>query len=417
MVAARALRAIAQGPVALFTAILNVLRQPRNWAGIYLLLELWRYLRFRRRVKRIEHVDPFQPMSLSLSRHQHFKYCAEMLHFEPAPAATIRGFFQLSTNDDLSVIPRDAVLRALRFFLSAREESATASANSRKFNKSVAYAVEVNGGVEVDKEIPFDEVAACAKAVLQDWEQRDPSLRTALRDEPEEALRSHENRINFSRIGACDLTAWFKPLPLRLLIWSVRLWCCHVQLRRAGFRRRLAGHGVVFWTRNGHEDEVAARAEAEESSGCCSVDSAPAPAPAQEQQPPLFVMHGLGFGCVPYISTALRAAKKQPQRTIVLPEWPNISFGIYRGRYPSARELGWTLHQHLRQIGFEDGTPAKVADAIAHSYGTGVLTFWMREVRALACPRCPVERRPPRSPFRLFRLFVCCVCFYACAVP
>ena len=95
-------------------------------------------------------------------------------------------------------------------------------------------------------------------------------------------------------------------------------------------------------------------------------------------------MHGIGFGCVPYIGVALRAASRQPRRTIVLPEWPNLSFGTYRGRYPSTRELAWTLHQHLRRLVYCDGTPATVADAVGHSYGTGVLTFWMREVNNIA---------------------------------
>ena len=52
----------------------RVLRQPRNWAGIYLCVELYRLLVFRRRVRRIAFVDPFAPMSLSLSRQQHFRF-------------------------------------------------------------------------------------------------------------------------------------------------------------------------------------------------------------------------------------------------------------------------------------------------------------------------------------------------------
>ena len=193
-------------------------------------------------------------------------------------------------------------------------------------------------------------------------------------------LRLYFKRINFSRIGANDLTAWFKPIPLRLLIWAVRFWCCHIQLRRAGFHRRLAGHGVVFWTRNGYEEEGY---EFEHSSKHVHADSSnfsDRATPPTGEHPPLFIMHGIGFGCVPYIGVALRAAQRQPRRTIVLPEWPNLSFGTYRGRYPSSRELAWTLHQHLRRLAYSDGSPALVADAIGHSYGTGVLTFWMREV-------------------------------------
>lgn len=194
MVVGQALSLLTRGPVALLQAVLKVLREPLNWAGVYMLIELWRYLRFRRRVTRIEHIDPFQPMSLNLSRRVHFKYCAELLRFEPEPAANVRGFFQLASGADLSRIPRAAVLRALRFYLSSREESSTASANSRQFNKSVAFAVEVNGGVELDREIPFEDVAKTADDILRGWEQRDPVLKTSLSKAAEDTLRAQDNK-------------------------------------------------------------------------------------------------------------------------------------------------------------------------------------------------------------------------------
>ena len=184
----------AKGPLTLLRAVLEVVQQKYNWVGVYVLVELWRYIRFRRHVHRIEHVDPFQPMSLSLSRQQHFRYCVDLLNFEPNPSANIRGFFQLSPDASLSRIPREAVLRALRFYLSTREESATASRNSRKYNKSVAFAVEVNGGVELDQDVKFSDVAAVAEQILDGWEQRDPKLQ-ALSGSREETLRSDDNRL------------------------------------------------------------------------------------------------------------------------------------------------------------------------------------------------------------------------------
>jgi hypothetical protein len=197
MVAARVLGVLSlatRGPVRLLRAVLEVLRQPINWGGIYLLLELYRYFKFRKQVARIEHVDPFQPMSLSLSRRQHFQYCTELLHFEPEPRANVLGFFQLDgQHDDLSQIPRSAVLRALRFYLSAREEASTASRNSQRINKTVGFAVEVNGGVELDREIPFADVKRAAEEILVGWEQRDPKLKAELSHASEDALRTPDN--------------------------------------------------------------------------------------------------------------------------------------------------------------------------------------------------------------------------------
>ena len=227
----------------------------------------------------------------------------QLLFFEPNPSTTIRGFFQLLPNQELSRIPRSEVLRALRFYLSTREERSTATPKATAINKTLAYAVEINGGVEDDDEINYSQVCETASNILAVWEEKDPKLKRELSTEHDgDTLRSHDNPINFSRVGSHAFNAWFKPLPLRAGIRAIRFWKCHVKLRRAGFRRRLAGYGVVFWTLNGD------RTMADSNNDSFS-------------KPPLFIMHGIGFGCIPYIKVAIDAARRDPGRVIVLPEW------------------------------------------------------------------------------------------------
>ena len=69
-----AVRFVTSGPSELSDALLAVLKKPRNWLGVYLLFEVWYYLRFKARVKRLERIDPFAPLSRSFSKKKYFEY-------------------------------------------------------------------------------------------------------------------------------------------------------------------------------------------------------------------------------------------------------------------------------------------------------------------------------------------------------
>ena len=67
------IQSILRGPLKLLKAVLRVLWKPKNWIGVYLMLELWYYIRFKARVRRIEAIDPFTPLSRSFSRRRYFR--------------------------------------------------------------------------------------------------------------------------------------------------------------------------------------------------------------------------------------------------------------------------------------------------------------------------------------------------------
>lgn len=212
----------------------------RRWIFValcYVMVEFWRFCRFRSRVRALGNCK-INKMSRTHDHAKHRRFIADLIQSELYPIKNISGWFQ---SRSLTEIPRDAAVAALKFYLSCEENSTDAA---------------------VDRE---------AKAALQSWQQRDDRLRQldegVTHWDPED-----ERGVQFSRIGrGSPITAYFKPLPVQAAICCARLYLCHWTLRREGFHRSTSPCGLVFWTRHCRRD-VAGR------------------------EPPLFFLHGAGAG-------------------------------------------------------------------------------------------------------------------------
>jgi pimeloyl-ACP methyl ester carboxylesterase len=313
-----------------------------RWAAIaYFLFDTFRYIRYRLRLSRINSSPgPAFPTSTKLDPKSHTKYIMRLLLDEPNIIAHIRGCFR---DRQLSEIPRQAVYASLLFYISMKEQ---------------CNAPEVHD---------------LANIVLKNWEERTPEL-SQLSETLWNGGTDYYSRpeIDFIRIGQSDITPWFKPFVVRVSVFLYRWYQVHYKLRMYGFEHEIyLPSGVTFWTRHG------------------TIDTPP--------QPPLFLFHGMGLGSAPYITIFLREfVVRFPNRTIVVAEWPNLGHGMFRFRYPNTSQLVNALHNHLlhcwdrleeqrgcsQMNGFVERQYSKLertADVVGHSYGSSVISYWLRE--------------------------------------
>jgi len=83
---------------------------------------------------------------------------------------------------------------------------------------------------------------------------------------------------------------------------------------------------------------------------------------------PLVFIHGFGVGIVPYIN---KIRKLSADRTLILPELPNISYDLYTAAPPpSADNIADALYDILIKRGIT------LVDIMAHSYGTIILNIF-----------------------------------------
>jgi hypothetical protein len=85
---------------------------------------------------------------------------------------------------------------------------------------------------------------------------------------------------------------------------------------------------------------------------------------------PLVFIHGHGLGIVPYIGKIRRLSA---DRTIILPEIPNMSFDLYKFPPPSADNICDALYDVLVKRGIE------LIDIMGHSYGTMILNIFQNK--------------------------------------
>ena len=319
----------------------------------YLLFDTFRYIRYRLRVKRINSSPgPAFPTSSKLDPTSHRKYIMRLLLDERAVPAHIRGCF---CGRPLSEIPRQAVFASLLFYISMKE-----NCND-------------------------PEVHDLANTVLTSWEKSTPEL-SQLSQKTWNGGSDYYSRpeIDFIRIGQFDVTPWFKPFAVRATVFLYRWYQIHYKLRMHGFEHEIyLPSGLTFWTRHGTANT--------------QPPQPPQPLqPPQPPQPPLFLFHGMGLGAAPYITIFLREfVSRFPHRTIVIAEWPNLGHGTFRFRYPNTSQMAEALHSHLLSCwdhieerhqhsktgGFVERryTNRNVADVVGHSYGTSVISYWLRE--------------------------------------
>jgi hypothetical protein len=89
---------------------------------------------------------------------------------------------------------------------------------------------------------------------------------------------------------------------------------------------------------------------------------------AADNKTPLVFFHGLGFGIIPYISKILQFSVDR--KTLILPEYPNFSYDLYKFPPPSNDNIVSSLYNTLVKLDID------LVDTIGHSYGALVMNIF-----------------------------------------
>ena len=366
----------------------------------YTAAELTAFVGHQRRIASVENA-PTRKLDPNFDVKAHAAWFARELRREPNP----RRLFEEVFNDRaIETIPRNRAHAMLCFYLSAKEANEFASgtypsvitrradsllrelerAHGLKFARDCPVWPAKLGDerladvVEDERKAAESTVAAGAKAVgdwnhgVWRWVMRSFGYRESRISSPVEGTP------DFIRTNTHNITAWYKLLALRFMIWRYRERSERT-LRANGFKMyRDVDTDVKLWVRIPEE---------------CSTDTV------------LYFLHGFGMGVPPYTSFIEKLPK---DRIVVCPEWPNISYGLDRSHeYPTPRELSNVLARTVERVqdeklllypqieevddarwyrerfgGWFRKKPSKreitKCDVIAHSYGTVVLTGFKR---------------------------------------
>ena len=362
----------------------------RALGAAYAAAELTAFVGHQKRISEIERA-PKRTMDFNaFDVDAHALWFARELRREPNP----RRLFEEVFNDRaLETIPRNRALAMLEFYLSAREASEHASGTHprgiRRAAESLLRDLERRHGLKFARDCPVwpARVGDATLAEEVEADERMAKERGAswgswfLRFFGYRESRIHspvEGTPDFIRTNTHNITAWYKPLLLQLMIWRYRAKS-EETLRRSGFKEyKDEDTDVKLWVRIPET---------------CAHDTV------------LFFLHGFGMGVPPYTSFIEKLPK---DRIVVVPEWPNISYGLDRSHeYPTPRQLANVLAQTVERVqdeksllypqveeadaqpwyrerfgGWFRKTPSKgelnKCDVIAHSYGTVVLTGFRR---------------------------------------
>jgi len=372
----------------------------------YVAAETSAFIAHQRRIARIEN-EPLRQLDPNFDVKAHASWFGRELRREPNP----RRLFEEVFNDTaIDLIPRNRAHAMLCFYLSAKE--------AKEFPNGVYPAVITRQASKLLSEMERRHNLRFA-APRPVWPARDGDEKLAQLVEGDakglkpttrsigggdlgvegDAARNQslwswawsyfgyrESRIvppaegapDFIRTNTHNITAWYKPLALRLLIWRFR-YLSDCKMRDAGFKMyRDEATDVKLWVRIPEN---------------CTTDTV------------LYFLHGFGLGLPPYTSFV---AKLPKHRIVVCPEWPNISYDRDRSHeYPTPRQLANVLARTVERVqdeklllyprleevedkkwyrerfgGWFRKTPTKreitKCDVIAHSYGTVVLTGFKR---------------------------------------
>ena len=366
----------------------------------YTAAETSAFVAHQRRIARIEDA-PMRTLDPNFDVKTHATWFARELRKEPNPRRLFEEVFNDATID---AIPRNRAHAMLCFYLSAKE--AEEFPNGRypveitrqasrllvelerthdlKFAKARPSWPAMPGDERLadlveDERRANESAAAGAAAVARDvnksifgWVSRSFGYRESRIEPPAEGAP------DFIRTNTHNITAWYKPLALRFLIWRFR-YNSDRKLREHGFKMyRDEATDVKLWVRIPEN---------------CVTDTV------------LYFLHGFGMGVPPYTSFI----EKLPRdRIVVCPEWPNISYDRDRSHeYPTPLQLANVLARTVERVqdeklllypkleevddkkwyrerfgGWFRKTPTKQeitkCDVIAHSYGTVVLTGFRR---------------------------------------
>ena len=278
----------------------------------------------------------------------HRAWFARELRHEPNP----RRLFQDAFNDvPVEAIPRDAALRMIQFFLSAREPAEfpdgtypvdvtrTSERLLRSFERPPhnlrfrsEFVVDLGpgaGGGEVTVRSPIPAEAETQLSKSIDGDRRThPAMTSFLTGAANVATGGVETDaslsrdVDFIRPNKFALSGWYKPLIMQALIAATRWYGSH-RLHAAGFTKTHDEKtGCDVWSRP---------RVAEKGDGLNPEDP--------NRHDPVVFLHGLGVGLSPYADYVADYLPRD--RPVLAPEWPNISYGWNDRchRYPTPREF------------------------------------------------------------------------------
>lgn len=314
-------------------------------ASLYLLMEVLSYSTWRKRVQRIADSPLSGLGDFPIEKYEHFFH--EQMSSQPHPQAIIESLFQAP----LCRVSCQRALHWLCFYLTMREME--------------SYP----GGVYPPS------LVAKAQSMLDDMQQRggfqlhsDPATAWLPLSVSTECTRPRSDVVDFVRIGRGSINAFYKPLPVRLVMLGMRCYA-EREMRQMGFTRAVGASSIVYWTRpqrTKRDDSRAIR--------------------------PLFFLHGLGFGIVPYVHFI--RSLLDDRRDMAVPEWPNISLGWADNcceQTPTPREYADSLFKVIRTLQNSDGSMATCVDTIGHSWGTVVTHFYLAHRPSLLARRVYID--------------------------
>jgi pimeloyl-ACP methyl ester carboxylesterase len=328
-------------------------------ASLYVLMEVLAYSKWRHRVYWLTHLPLPGLDNYPLEEYEDF-FHKEMLS-QRRPKEIIETLFQTSVER----ISRERALHALCFYLTMRE-------------------LESYPGGEYPSAL-----VAKAQGVLDGMQRAgqftlhsDPSTAWLPASTRTECTLPRTDVVDFVRIGRASVDAFYKPIPIRLAMLVMRSYA-EKEMRQMGFTRTVGASSIVYWKR----PQVAKRDDSRAIR-------------------PLFFLHGLGFGIVPYVHFI--HSLLDDRRDMVVPEWPNISLGWPDNRcdiYPQPKDYADSLFKCIKTLHNSDGSLATCIDTVAHSWGTVVTHFYMAHRPSLLVRRVYIDSLAFATSFHKWATF------------
>jgi pimeloyl-ACP methyl ester carboxylesterase len=315
-------------------------------ASLYLLLELLSYSSWKKRVQRIS-ASPVSPLSQQYPLVRYQRFFRQQMFLQRHPRDIVEAMFQAP----LERVSSERVRHWLCFYLTMRE-------------------MESFPGERYPEEVVHE-----ADEVLQHMQREggftlhsDPATAWLPLEVHTECTLPRSDVVDFVRVGRGSINAFYKPIPVRVLMLCMRCYA-EREMRQMGFTRTVGAGSIVYWRRpqrTKRDDSRAIR--------------------------PLFFLHGLGFGLVPYVHFI--HSLLDDRRDMVVPEWPNISLGWSdncREDSLTPKEYADSLFKCIKTLHNSDGSMATCIDTVGHSWGTVVTHFYMAHRPSLLVRRVYID--------------------------
>lgn len=300
-------------------------------ASLYVLMEVLAYSTWRKRVKQI--TDSPLPGLGDYPMDKYEDYFYEEMFNQPQPIEIIESMFQAP----LHRVSRERAVHFLCYYFTMKElenypDNAYPPSVIAKANRAI------------------DDMQMKGEFKLHS----DPSTAWLPAEVRTECTLPRTDVVDFVRLGRSSINAFYKPIPMRLVMLCMRCYA-EKEMRQMGFVRSVGASNIVYWKRLQRTKKDHTRAIR-----------------------PLFFLHGLGFGLVPYVHFI--HSLLDDRRAIVVPEWPNISLGwedncCEGGITP--KDYADSLFKYIRTLQNSDGSMATCIDTVGHSWGSVVTHYYM----------------------------------------